>query len=205
MAKPTVDEVRFAVDGGTFADAVNISAPASGLKNTGYADSAIPTAKNINYLFNKGYRWDRWVAAQLDDVTTLKQAFVVSDTGAAAAVQAQLAAGSAMTMTLQSLRVGDTIVAVRMRLKDVTPTSKAQFKIYSMLDGVMTDGGAPPTPLATSAKSAGNATKQTINLSGLAIVVASLTDYVITITETDGTGTIDLYCVEVDVQRPVTP
>jgi hypothetical protein len=182
----------------------NVSPVTAGHKTDGFSNGEVPTAGELNTHFNFLYVWIHWLAAQLDDVVTLKQSIVDSYTGDAVALQAQLSAGSSRTITLQELRVGDKINAVRVRLRDnagTSPHSQAQLKLYSMIDGVVTDGGAPPTPLATSAKSTGAGTKQTIAVTGLSITVASLTDYVVTITETDGAGAIDLYTCEVDIQR----
>lgn len=43
-------------------DATNIAAPSSGLRDTGYPDNGIPTAKNFNYLENLAFRWREYLS-----------------------------------------------------------------------------------------------------------------------------------------------
>ncbi len=57
--KPS-DLGRFAVDGSDV-DATNISAPTSGLRDTGFTDNYIPPAAEFNYLENVAYRWRQYL------------------------------------------------------------------------------------------------------------------------------------------------
>lgn len=58
--KPT-DSGRFAVNGSNI-DATNISAPSSGLRDTGFPNNYIPPAGEFNYLENIHYRWQQWLS-----------------------------------------------------------------------------------------------------------------------------------------------
>mgnify|MGYP001604602460 FL=1 len=60
MSTKPSDTGRFAVDGSDV-DAVNISAPSSGLRDTGFPDDYVPPAGEFNYLENLGYRWRQWL------------------------------------------------------------------------------------------------------------------------------------------------
>lgn len=56
MSSKPSDTGRFGFTAGGV-DATNIAAPSSGLRDTGYPDNGIPTAKNFNYLENLAARW----------------------------------------------------------------------------------------------------------------------------------------------------
>lgn len=56
MSTKPSDTGRFGFTAGGV-DATNIAAPSSGLRDTGYPDNGIPTAKNFNYLENLAARW----------------------------------------------------------------------------------------------------------------------------------------------------
>lgn len=57
--KPS-DAGRFAVNGSDV-DAVNISAPSSGLRDTGFTNNYVPPAAEFNYLENIAYRWRQYL------------------------------------------------------------------------------------------------------------------------------------------------
>ena len=61
MSTKPSDTGRFAVDGSDV-DAVNISAPSSGLRDTGFPTNAVPTSGNFNYLENLAYRWRKYLS-----------------------------------------------------------------------------------------------------------------------------------------------
>jgi hypothetical protein len=66
VSKPAIADVRWAVDGAN-ADAGNVVAPTSGLRDTGYPTNAIPTSGVENYMKNRPYRWFQY----LDEVFKL--------------------------------------------------------------------------------------------------------------------------------------
>lgn len=47
----------------------NQTVPSGGLQSAGYADGAIPTAKNINYLLNLIYLWINWLFGNVATIT----------------------------------------------------------------------------------------------------------------------------------------
>ena len=47
----------------------NQTIPSGGLQSAGYADGAIPTAKNINYLLNLIYLWITWLFGNVATIT----------------------------------------------------------------------------------------------------------------------------------------
>lgn len=69
MAKPTIDETRFGVTGANV-DSTQVSdvaaPPSSGLRDTGWADHATPTAKTIDYLFRKVHKWFQYLDGLID-------------------------------------------------------------------------------------------------------------------------------------------
>lgn len=60
MSTKPSDAGRFAVDGSDV-NAVNISAPSSGLRGTGFPNNYVPPAGEFNYLENIHYRWQQWL------------------------------------------------------------------------------------------------------------------------------------------------
>jgi len=61
MSTKPADTGRFAVDG-VDVDAVNISAPSSGLRDTGFPNNYVPPAGEFNYLENLAYRWRKYLS-----------------------------------------------------------------------------------------------------------------------------------------------
>jgi hypothetical protein len=59
--KPTISQVRFAVDGSDTDSAQIGSGPSSGLRDSGYLLDAVPTHNDIDYLFNRYYRWFQFI------------------------------------------------------------------------------------------------------------------------------------------------
>lgn len=107
-------------------------------------------------------------------------------------------AGANTCMSAQiPLPVGARILAVRVRIQDsATGPTKAAIKLMSSVDS-----GAAVT-IATSAQSAGSGAYQTLVLSGLTQVLASLTSYWVAIGTATGTNTITLNNLEVDYDQP---
>lgn len=62
MTKPLIADTRWAVDG-TDADASNVAAPPSGLRDTGYPFGAIPASSFDNFWQNRAYRWFQYLNA----------------------------------------------------------------------------------------------------------------------------------------------
>lgn len=64
MAKPAIDDTRFGETVGGVAG--NIAAPAGGTKDNGYADNAVPPAKEHNWLWRSGHKWFKYIDALID-------------------------------------------------------------------------------------------------------------------------------------------
>lgn len=60
-AKPDIEDTRWAIDGAD-ADAANIAEPDGTLKDEGYEDDAVPTAKNWNWIKNRAHRWFQYLS-----------------------------------------------------------------------------------------------------------------------------------------------
>lgn len=95
------------------------------------------------------------------------------------------------------LPVGARILAIRVRVLDsATGPTKAAIKLCSSVDN-----GAAVT-IATSAQSAGSGAFQTLTLTGLTTVLASLTSYWVAIGTATGVQTITLNNLEIDWDQP---
>lgn len=210
MSKPTIDDTRWAVDGASV-ESANQSNPLSGLKDTGWPDHAKPTAKNLNWLLRKGHRWFKWLDTQLDDVTELIQPIEFKGVSMGGSPPSpndiiQIAGGSPANWTIRitGLRVGDTIVGFKARVKDdgaSVPHSSASVSLFSSADGVASASLGSVTSTATGAE-------QTLSVTGLTVAVASLTSYLLQLgfgLTGGGAGTLTLHYWSVLVQRPTTP
>jgi len=82
MSTKPLDAGRFAVDG-VDVNAVNISAPSSGLRDTGFPNNYVPPAGEFNYLENIAYRWRQWLNDGNVSFTTLSLASTLAVTGVA--------------------------------------------------------------------------------------------------------------------------
>ncbi len=85
MATKPTDVGRFAVDGSDV-DATNISAPSSGLRDTGFPNNYVPPAAEFNYLENVAYRWRNYLnggafqgASSFDSTLSVGAPLVVPD------------------------------------------------------------------------------------------------------------------------------
>lgn len=132
----------------------------------------------------------------LHNLRTLILPVVAPFIGSGASPSNPIAAIGAGTPTIQvgiPLRIGDTIVAVRLRVQDsATGPTKILFKLCTSADG-----GAVTT-IATSPASAGTGAVQTISVTGLNTVLASTFYYWIFATFSTGTANSDVYQIEVD-------
>lgn len=74
MAKPTIDDTRFGettlgVESTQVTDLAAI--PASGLRDTGYPDNTVPTAKVWTRLFNRSHKWFKYLDNLIDSTDNL--------------------------------------------------------------------------------------------------------------------------------------
>lgn len=129
--KPT-DLVRFAVDGSNV-NASNISAPVSGVRDTGYPTNAILTSGNLNYFLNGYYRWLQYLSAgafqgasSFDSTLTVNAPIVI--TGATgSAIFTATGGGNAITLKAPA----SVTSSYAMTLPQALPTAKVSVKIDS--------------------------------------------------------------------------
>lgn len=103
-------------------------------------------------------------------------------------------------MTLEAsipLPTGARILAVRLLMKDsVTGPTKLTVSLWS---NTSNNAGSQ---VGVSAASAGNATAQTLSLSGLTTVMAATTNYIVAVATSTGTAPCFVYGAEVDYDQP---
>jgi hypothetical protein len=100
------------------------------------------------------------------------------------------ATGSGGMVIPLPLKNGDQIVGLRARLLDA-PGMTFTLSLQSVVDGVA-------NTLSTGAPSSGAAAKQTLSVPGLAVTVASGTNYQVAISRATGSGLAQIYWIEVD-------
>lgn len=109
MTKPLIADTRWAVDG-TDADASNVAAPPSGLRDTGYPFGAIPASSFDNFWQNRAYRWFQYLnAGNLVGNHTINGTLAVGGQSFSypAAVFTASSATDLLTITAHGLILGD--------------------------------------------------------------------------------------------------
>jgi hypothetical protein len=166
-------------------------------KNDGYGSNEVPASDQWNYLFNLLYQWVHWLAAQVDDSTELKVPLEGRGLNSALpADEVQISSTTAWVQHIPGLRVGDTIVGIKARVKDsVTGPTTCRVQLHSSTDGVAS------AALANTATSAGSGAAQTIQVTGLSIPIVSMTTYMLDFVVVSGAASVSLYDWAVLVQR----
>lgn len=195
-AKPTLDDSRWAVTAGG-ADAVNLTTPSSGEKDTGYVTNQVPTSGKLNRLFRQVFAWFKWLDNEIPMTITQAVPFIAPTAGNVLlpADVGWAGTNSGWMVFIVSPPVGRKIMTIRARVKDNATGggTRVRMLIAKSVDGVYTTLGGS----VTTAGALGTIQLLTLDNSAQA-AIAALTQYIIFFDSTGSTDLVHLYNLEYD-------
>lgn len=195
MSKPSEIPRWAANASGTLA--TNTTAPSSGQMDTGWTPSQLAVSSYDNRFKAFTHLWLKWLNQQIDDVTTIRVPITAPGTVTATPSSDQtFNASQFWAVHLPGIRAGDTVQAIRARVKDPGSSATVSLAWGHSIDGVDTlvaIGGG-------TAISTGTGVTQTISFSSIGYAPPTNTDVWCYVKTSSGTGHI--YALEFDVQRP---